>query len=68
MPKCKTRTHPAAIGWFSQEVGGTGRIFIECMLGGAMREEVDFFYYMEWGGPEEIERQGRDEAKHDYHA
>jgi L-alanine-DL-glutamate epimerase-like enolase superfamily enzyme len=30
------------------------------LLGGALREEVDYYYYMEWGSPEEIERQGRD--------
>ena len=35
------------------------------MLGGAMREEVDYFYYMEWGTPAEIERQaqGRRQAR-----
>jgi glucarate dehydratase len=38
------------------------------MLGGAMREEVDYFYYMEWGSPEEIERQGLDGAKRGYRA
>jgi L-alanine-DL-glutamate epimerase-like enolase superfamily enzyme len=38
------------------------------MLGGAMREEVDYFYYMEWGTPAEIERQGRDGAKRGYRA
>jgi L-alanine-DL-glutamate epimerase-like enolase superfamily enzyme len=30
------------------------------LFGGALRDEVDYFYYMEWGPPEEIERQGRD--------
>ena len=29
------------------------------LFGGAMREEVDYFYYMEWGTPEEIARQGQ---------
>lgn len=38
------------------------------MLGGAMREEVDYFYYMEWGTPAEIDRQGRDGAKRGYRA
>jgi glucarate dehydratase len=38
------------------------------MLGGAMREEVDYFYYMEWGTPAEIERQGRDGVKRGYRA
>jgi len=38
------------------------------MLGGAMREEVDYFYYMEWGTPAEIERQGYDGVKRGYRA
>jgi glucarate dehydratase len=38
------------------------------MLGGAMREQVDYYYYMEWGAPEEVERQGRDGAKRGYRA
>jgi glucarate dehydratase len=38
------------------------------ILGGAMREEVDYFYYMEWASPEEIDRQGRDGAKRGYRA
>ena len=29
------------------------------MFGGAMRETVDYFYYMEWGTPDEIARQAR---------
>jgi L-alanine-DL-glutamate epimerase-like enolase superfamily enzyme len=38
------------------------------MLGGAMREEVDYFYYMEWGTPAEIERQAKDGVKRGYRA
>jgi glucarate dehydratase len=38
------------------------------MLGGAMREEVDYFYYMEWGTPAEIERQAKDGIKRGYRA
>jgi L-alanine-DL-glutamate epimerase-like enolase superfamily enzyme len=38
------------------------------LFGGAMREEVDYFYYMEWGTPEEIDRQGRDGAQRGYRA
>jgi glucarate dehydratase len=38
------------------------------LFGGAMREEVDYFYYMEWGPPEEIERQGRDGIARGYSA
>lgn len=38
------------------------------MLGGAMRETVDYYYYMEWGTPQEIERQGRDGVKRGYRA
>ena len=38
------------------------------MLGGAMRETVDYFYYMEWGTPEEIAAQGADGVKRGYHA
>ena len=30
------------------------------LLGGAMRDEVDYFYYLEWGTPRELERQGKD--------
>ncbi|MSP82435.1 MAG: hypothetical protein EXQ94_05765 [Alphaproteobacteria bacterium] len=36
------------------------------LLGGAMREEVDYFYYMEWGTPAEIARQGREGRKRGY--
>jgi L-Ala-D/L-Glu epimerase len=38
------------------------------MLGGAMRETVDYYYYMEWGTPKEIERQGKDGVKRGYRA
>jgi glucarate dehydratase len=38
------------------------------MLGGAMRETVDYYYYMEWGTPEEIARQGKDGVKRGYRA
>ena len=38
------------------------------MLGGAMREEVDYFYYMEWGTPAEVERQAKDGVKRGYRA
>jgi L-Ala-D/L-Glu epimerase len=38
------------------------------MLGGAMREEVDYFYYMEWGTPAEIDRQAKDGVKRGYRA
>jgi glucarate dehydratase len=30
------------------------------LFGGALRNEVDYYYYMEWGSPEEVARQGRD--------
>jgi glucarate dehydratase len=38
------------------------------MLGGAMRETVDYYYYMEWGTPEEIERQAKDGVVRGYRA
>lgn len=38
------------------------------MLGGAMREQVDYYYYMEWGAPDEVERQAREGAKRGYRA
>ena len=38
------------------------------MLGGAMREAVDYFYYMEWGTPEEIAAQGADGVERGYRA
>ncbi len=38
------------------------------MLGGAMRETVDYYYYMEWAKPEEIDRQGKDGVKRGYRA
>ena len=31
-----------------------------------MRDEVDYFYYMEWGTPEEIARQAKDGVKKGY--
>ncbi len=33
---------------------------IHRLLGGAMRDSVDYFYYMEWGTPEEITTQAKD--------
>jgi len=36
------------------------------LLGGALREEVDYFYYMEWGSPEEIARQAADGVTRGY--
>ena len=38
------------------------------LLGGAMRDEVDYFYYMEWGTPDEIELQAQDGVKRGYQA
>jgi L-Ala-D/L-Glu epimerase len=38
------------------------------MLGGAMREQVDYYYYMEWGTPEEVDRQAREGARRGYRA
>ena len=38
------------------------------MLGGAMRETVDYFYYMEWGTPKEIEQQCKDGVGRGYRA
>jgi L-Ala-D/L-Glu epimerase len=38
------------------------------LFGGAMREKVDYFYYMEWGTPAEIERQAQDGVKRGYSA
>lgn len=38
------------------------------MLGGAMRETVDYFYYMEWGTPKEIEQQCQDGVARGYRA
>ena len=38
------------------------------LFGGALRDEVDYFYYMEWGSPKEIERQARDGVKRGYRA
>jgi glucarate dehydratase len=36
------------------------------LFGGAMREDVDYFYYMEWGTPQEIARQAADGVKRGY--
>lgn len=30
------------------------------LMGGALRETVDYFYYLEWGSPEAVAAQGRD--------
>jgi L-alanine-DL-glutamate epimerase-like enolase superfamily enzyme len=38
------------------------------LLGGAMRDEVDYYYYLEWGTPRELERQGKDGIKRGYRA
>src|SRR5690348_437767 len=38
------------------------------LFGGALREEVDYFYYMEWGAPEDIARQATDGVKRGYRA
>ena len=39
---------------------------IHRLLGGAMRESVDYFYYMEWGTPEEIASQAKDGVRRGY--
>jgi L-alanine-DL-glutamate epimerase-like enolase superfamily enzyme len=36
------------------------------LLGGALRNEVDYFYYMEWSTPREIARQAADGVKRGY--
>jgi glucarate dehydratase len=36
------------------------------LLGGAMREEVDYFYYMEWGTPDSIAAQAEDGVRREY--
>jgi L-alanine-DL-glutamate epimerase-like enolase superfamily enzyme len=36
------------------------------LLGGALRDEVDYFYYMEWGSPEEIFDQAKDGVRRGY--
>jgi L-alanine-DL-glutamate epimerase-like enolase superfamily enzyme len=36
------------------------------LFGGAVREEVDYFYYMHWGDDDEIERQAKDGIAHRY--
>lgn len=30
------------------------------LFSGALREEVDYFYYLHWGSPDDVARQGRD--------
>ncbi|MET0482605.1 MAG: enolase C-terminal domain-like protein, partial [Aestuariivirgaceae bacterium] len=39
---------------------------IHRLLGGAMREEVDYFYYMEWGTPDSIAAQAKDGVRRGY--
>jgi L-alanine-DL-glutamate epimerase-like enolase superfamily enzyme len=36
------------------------------LLGGAMRDEVDYYYYTKWGTPAEMKRQGQDGRKRGY--
>jgi L-alanine-DL-glutamate epimerase-like enolase superfamily enzyme len=36
------------------------------LFGGALREEVDYYYYMEWGTPAEVARQAKDGVKRGY--
>jgi L-Ala-D/L-Glu epimerase len=38
------------------------------LFGGAMREQVDYYYYMEWASPADIERQGKDGVERGYRA
>jgi glucarate dehydratase len=38
------------------------------MIGGALSEEADYFYYMEWGTPEAIAAQGADGRRRGYRA
>jgi glucarate dehydratase len=38
------------------------------LFGGAMRENVDYFYYMDWGTPKEIERQAKEGVRKGYSA
>jgi L-Ala-D/L-Glu epimerase len=38
------------------------------MFGGALSEEADYFYYMEWGKPEAIAAQGADGRRRGYRA
>src|SRR4029079_2180321 len=38
------------------------------MLGVAMRDEVDYYYYMEWGSPDDIAAQGKDGVNKGYKA
>ena len=36
------------------------------MFGGAMREVVDYFYYVRWGTADDIQAQARDGVEHGY--
>ena len=36
------------------------------LFGGALRDEVDYFYYLRWGTPEEMAEQGRDGIERGY--
>jgi glucarate dehydratase len=36
------------------------------LLGGAMRDEVDYFFYMEWGTPDSIAAQAKDGVRRGY--
>ena len=36
------------------------------LFGGALREEVDYFYYLHWGAPEDIAAQGQDGIERGY--
>ena len=36
------------------------------LYGGALRDEVDYFYYLRWGTPEEMAAQGRDGVERGY--
>ena len=36
------------------------------LFGGALRDEVDYFYYLRWGTPEEMAEQGRDGVERGY--
>jgi len=39
---------------------------VDRLIGGTLREEVDYFYYMEWGSPAEIARQAADGVTRGY--
>lgn len=38
------------------------------MLGGAMTDQVDYFYYLQWGSPDDVERQCREGVARGYSA